>query len=388
MIVHLFNTGVVSGPERLVLPALADARERFMIVNLLETRLTRADGADPLRALSESLGLRYAAVPVEGRWDRAAIRRLSALLEELRPELVHAHVGKASVYLARARRGLNAPPPIVSTHHGVRGLPDWKTRLYELAYRRFFLRSFNRVLCVSTEDFETIRRSGIDAGKLRLHRNGVDGLKIEPARRAEARAKIRAAWLPRETASENLFLFGVVGRLSAEKGHDRLLRVLSRLEKIGAARDWSCLVFGRGEREAALRETAERLGLARRMVWMGYRDDVGRELAGLDLVLSFSKAEGLPINLIEAGWAGTPVMSTLVGGVKDLIPDPSFGVEVAPDEPDAESARRIAELLTEAGRADLAARGRRLQERVAADFSRARWLARLREIYAELGASF
>ncbi len=58
---------------------------------------------------------------------------------------------------------------------------------------------------------------------------------------------------------------------------------------------------------------------------MGYRDDVGRELAGLDLVLSFSKAEGLPINLIEAGWAGTPVMSMLVGGVKDLIPGDSFG---------------------------------------------------------------
>ncbi len=120
---------------------------------------------------------------------------------------------------------------------------------------------------------------------------------------------------------------------------------------------------------------------------MGYRDDVGRELAGLDLLLSFSNAEGLPINLVEAGWAGTPVMSTLVGGVKDLIPDESCGIRIAPDEHVEESANRIAALMSEAGRAGLDARGRRLQERVTAEFSRARWMSRLREIYAELGVA-
>lgn len=388
MIIHLFNTSVLSGPERLVLPALADVPGRFMIVNLLEKRLERPRAGDPLEALSRSLGLRYAAIPVEGRWDRGAIRRLRGLLEAEKPELVHAHVGKASVYLERSVRGMKAAPPIVSTHHGVRGLPDLKTRLYEVVYRRFFLPRFDRVLCVSTEDQETMRRSGIDAGKLRLHLNGVDGLSVEPGRRSAERARIRASWLPAEPAREGLFLFGVVGRLSAEKDHDRLFRVLARVEKAGPPRDWRCLVFGLGGLERTLRKTASSLGLGRRVVWMGYRDDVARELAGLDLLLSFSKAEGLPINLIEAGWAGTPVMSTLVGGVKDLLPDESYGTGVPPGEPVENTAGRISFLLSQAGSEILAAQGGRLRERVASGFSRARWTARLREIYGELGTVF
>jgi glycosyltransferase involved in cell wall biosynthesis len=388
MIVHLFNSSVVSGPERLVLPALADAPGRFMIVNLLEQRLERLREKDPLEALSRSLGLRYAAVPVKGRWDGDAILRLRELLESEKPELVHAHVGKASIYLARSSRGLRAAPPIVSTHHGVRGLPDLKTRLYEILYRRIFLRRFDRVLCVSTEDYETVRRSGVSADKLRIHLNGIDGFRVDSRRRPEESRKSRALWLPREKARDELFLMGVVGRLSAEKDHDRVLRILERLEKSGGRRDWRCLIFGLGDLEHSLRATASRLGLERRIVWMGYRDDVGRELAGLDLLLSFSKAEGLPINLIEAGWAGTPVMSTLVGGVKDLIPDETCGSRVAPDETVEESARRVEALVSESGRATLEAQGRRLQERVSAEFSRARWTARLREIYAELGAAF
>lgn len=188
MIIHLFNSSVVSGPERLVLPALAETHGRFMIVNLRETR-REAPGRDPLEALSRSLRLPYAAIPVAGRWDRAAIGRLRERIAKEKPELVHAHVGKASVYLARAVRGLDAPPRIVSTHHGVRGLPDLKTKAYELAYRRLFLPRFDRVLCVSTEDLETVRRSGVADAKLRLHLNGVDGFLVEPCqRRAEARA--------------------------------------------------------------------------------------------------------------------------------------------------------------------------------------------------------
>ena len=388
MIIHVFNSSLVSGPERLVLPALADHRESFMIVNLLETRLRRPNEPDPLSELSASLGLRYAAVPVAGRWDGGAIRGLRGLIEDAKPELVHAHVGKASIYLAQARRGMRAPPPIVSTHHGVRGLPDMKTRLYEILYRRLFLRSYDRVLCVSTEDYETVRRSGIAAGKLRIHLNGIDGRRIDSSRRSEESAKIRASWLPQETSREKLFLFGVAGRLSVEKDHDRLLRVLAHVEKSRCSTDWRCLVFGLGDLERTLRETARRSGLEHRIVWMGYRDDVGRELAGLDLLLSFSKAEGLPINLIEAGWAGTPVMSTLVGGVNDLIPDQSYGTGVPPSEAVEESARRIMELMSAACRATLDAQGRRLQERVSAEFSRARWTARLREIYAELGVRF
>jgi glycosyltransferase involved in cell wall biosynthesis len=387
MIIHVFNSSIVSGPERLVLPALAGDPGRFMIVNLREDRLERLRTTDPLKELSRSLGLRYAAVPVDRRWDGEAIRRLRDLFETEKPELVHAHADKASVYVSQSVRKMPAPPPTVSTHHGVGCVPDLKIRLIGVLYRYIFLRFFDRVLCVSTADYETVRGSGIGADKLRLHLNGIDGNRVDRSRRSEERGQIRAAWMPQETASEDLFLFGVVARLSPEKDHDRVLRILASLEKSGCRSDWRCLIFGTGALQQPLQEEARRLGLDRRIVWMGYRENVGRELAGLDLLLSFSKAEGLPINLIEAGWAGTPVMSTLIGGVNDLIPDQSCGTGIPRGEPVEESARRISTLLSESGRATLDAQGRRFQERVAAEFSGTRWMARLREIYAELGVT-
>ena len=387
MIIHAFNSSLVSGPERLVLPALAGERGRFMVVNLVEQRLERLREADPLEALSRSLGLPYAAVPVRSRWDGEAMRRLRGLLESVKPELVHAHADKASLYVIQSVRALRPAPPIVSTHHGVRVVHDWKTRLYEIAYRRLFLRFFDRALCVSTEDYETVLASGVGAGRVRLHLNGIDGHAADLDRRSDARRKIRASWLPQENAPENLFLLGVVARLSPEKNHDRLLRTLAHLEKNGCRKDWRLLIFGGGRLERTLKETVLRLGLERRVVWMGYRDDVARELPGLDLLLSFSKAEGLPINLIEAGWAGIPVMSTLVGGVKDLIPDERFGTGVPPGERVEESARRMSTLLSDEGVKTLDAQGRRFQERVSKDFSRTRWMGRLREIYAELGVT-
>ena len=113
----------------------------------------------------------------------------------------------------------------------------------------------------------------------------------------------------------------------------------------------------------------------------------GDEVVGLDLLLSFSKAEGLPINMIEAGWAGTPVMSTDVGGVKDLMPDENYGIIVSPAETPEESARRMQKLLSSEGRLQIREQGKRFQERVIAEFTQEKWKQRLTQIYAELSVN-
>jgi len=389
MIVHLFNSSSVCGPERLVLPALARAGTRCVIVNLLEDRILRLRESDPLHDFAQALNLEYHAVPVRKRWDRQAINQLHQLLHKLSPDLLHAHAIKASFYLLGTRRKSEIHGiPIVSTHHGIHGLPDWKVRLYEFLYRRFVLRRFDRALAVSSADYAFLLKGGLDPRRLRLHLNGIDGQWVGPERRLEAAQQARARWLPKSLDGYRPFLFGVVARLSPEKDHDRLLRVLSCLNQLPCNRDWKCLIFGSGALEHALHQRAAQLGLGGRVLWMGYRNHIAAELPGLDLLLSFSKAEGLPINLIEAGWAGTPVMATVVGGVKDLIPDESYGAGVLPDEPPAETARRMRDALSDKGQAALNAQGKRFQERVAEEFTQDRWSRRLSEIYAELGVMF
>jgi len=389
MIIQLFNSSSVSGPEKLVLPAVANFCDDVAIVNLAEERIERMRRADPIKDYSRSFNLPYHSVTVRSRWDRVAIGSLQRLLDQLHPDLVHVHSVKGATYLLRAiPAGQSHHYPILSTHHGVHGLPDLKTRLYEWFYRKRVLKSYDRVLCVSTADYEDVLRSGISWDRLRLHVNGKDGRRVAIADRPKEAQSVRAQWLPDEARRDALFIFGVVGRLSQEKDHARLLRVLSDLNRLPCERDWRCLIFGLGALEDKLRRQARELDLAQRVVWMGYREDVGDEMAGLDLLLSFSKAEGLPINLIEAGWAGTPVMSTWVGGVRDLIPDDRYGVRVLPDEPSAETAHQLQALLAKKTDDQRKALGARFQERVMNEFSQKTWIRRLEEIYAELNVRF
>src|ERR1700704_1923314 len=105
MIIHLFNSSSVSGPERLVLPALARVRDHVAIINLREERIGRLRESDPLEDYARSLNLDYLDVRVCGHWDYVAVRDLRILLERLDPDLVHAHDVKASAYLLQARQG-------------------------------------------------------------------------------------------------------------------------------------------------------------------------------------------------------------------------------------------------------------------------------------------
>lgn len=390
MILHLFNSSSVSGPERLVLPALTNFKDHFMIVNLREMRIPQLRESDPLGEYSRSLNLGYRHVSVKGRWDRGAVKELQDLVDQLNPDLVHAHDVKASVYLYQSKKSGQTRKPFrtVSTHHGVHGRPDRKTQLYEWLYRRHFLKFFDRVLCVSTADYEFLSRSGIGKDRLRLHLNGLEGRLIDPEFRFQEAQKIRTRWQSGDMSLDNLFLFGVVGRLSTEKDHARILNVLSHLNNLPCERNWRCLIFGSGPLSDLLQQFAQRLGLQQRVLWMGYRQNVGDELAGLDLLLSFSKAEGLPINLIEAGWSGTPVMCTKVGGVRDLIPDESYGNWVLPEESIEKSARRLQRFLSEEGRMKLRNQGRRFQKRVAKEFTQKKWVQQLENIYTELKVGF
>lgn len=389
MIIHLFNSSSVSGPERLVMPALASVRQPVLVINLLEERIKHLRGSDPLGEYAKSLNIMYRDVRVRGRWDFQACRSLQELLKHLRPDLVHAHDVKASTYLLWAcpKKGPSRYS-IVSTHHGVHGRPDWKTRLYERLYRKCILRSFDRVLCVSNSDYKFLLRSGVDRNRLRLHLNGINGRWVDHKNRFHEAQGIRLRWLPQETGRDALFLFGAIGRLSPEKDHGRLLNVLAHLNQMACDRNWKCLIFGTGPLEKTLRERAHRLGLEDRVLWMGYHQNLANDLAGLNLLLSFSKAEGLPINLIEAGWAGTPILCTRVGGIADLIPDERYGQWILPGESTQQSAGRLKECLSDKGEARLLDQGLLFQKLVVEKFTQTQWIEHLEEIYSELNASF
>jgi glycosyltransferase involved in cell wall biosynthesis len=84
------------------------------------------------------------------------------------------------------------------------------------------------------------------------------------------------------------------------------------------------------ERDDLQKRTAE-LGLADRVRFLGWRDDLGAIYAGSDVIALSSINEGTPVCLIEAMAANRAVVSTDVGGVRDVLEDGRLGLIVPPE---------------------------------------------------------
>lgn len=290
---------------------------------------------------AKSFGLETFEIKVRAPLDWSAIRELAESLEKKGPALVHAHDVKASTYLVLATLYLRLCRPasvtwkLVSTHHGIHGRNGAKIRIYELIYRWLVLRAFDAVLCVCSSDRKILIEQGLKPERVFAHLNGVDRPEVTAQARPSRQAEIRGKW-ERDFGIrlEGKKVLGVAARLAGEKNHSLLLKALFRLK--GQNQDWVCICFGVGPLESRLRDMTRSLGLERFVYWGGYRVDLTDEMAGFDCLLSLSLGEGLPVNLLEAGWARTPILATAVDGVLDLLP--SEDVEL--------SSLRLAESLT------------------------------------------
>jgi L-malate glycosyltransferase len=124
-------------------------------------------------------------------------------------------------------------------------------------------------------------------------------------------------------------LIGTLGRLTHGKGVDVLLRALPAVAGVYV------VIAGDGPERQELENLADALGLADRVRFVGWLAEPARFLAGLDVLVVPSRAESLPLVILEAMHTGLPVVATAVGSVPEVIVDGSTGLLVPPDDPDA-----------------------------------------------------
>ncbi len=380
MILHVFNSSVVSGPETLVLPNLAKLSVPVQVIFLAETRLS--SGSEAPIQYAKRLGLETHEIEVESRLDLKAFRSLAECFERLSPSVIHAHDVKASFYSLIAsilcERSRTKRWSLISTHHGVRGRSGFRSRAYEAFYSRIVLPKFDRVLTVCSSDRKLLLKRGLDKERVISHLNGVD--------RNEASTicydQLRESW----GIESNSTLIGVVGRLAPEKGLLRALKIFALLNsEHPALPKWNVVFLGEGRMRSKLEKQIKVLGLQNRVKLLGYRRDAAEEMVALDLLFSLSPAEGLPIALVEAGAAKIPVFSTAVDGINDLIPNPQYGFTVSPNDSDRTIASALAQAINH--KTDRLTRAARFNLHTKEVFSGQRWRSELLSIYANLPAN-
>ena len=132
--------------------------------------------------------------------------------------------------------------------------------------------------------------------------------------------------------------FACVGRLSPpHKGQDILLEVLA--QQTWRERNWSLHLYGDGPMRVGIERLAQRLGLAERVVFAGFRP-VEEIWAANHVLLMPSRREGLPLTMVEAMLCGRPVIATDVAGHREIIEDDVTGFLA-----DAPSTRSFAEAM-------------------------------------------
>ena len=161
------------------------------------------------------------------------------------------------------------------------------------------------------------------------------------------------------------------------KGVDVLLEACAQLEE-----PYVLDVCGDGDARGELERRAARLGV--HATFHGRVDDVAQRLAAAHLFVLPSRAENLPVSILEAMAVALPVVATRVGGIPELVDDPATGRVVPPDDP-----RAMAAAIAEFARDDFlrVSCGRAGAERARKHFDAHDVAGRLVDLYRELCAS-
>jgi glycosyltransferase involved in cell wall biosynthesis len=247
--------------------------------------------------------------------------------------LLYANSQKA--FVAAAFATLRGAPPLVWHLRDLLGAPHFG-RINTMAVVRLANARAVRVIANSQATANAFVTHGGARGKVRVVHNGIDAAPFDAVSPAAA-SELRARHAP--SAGQVLAVFG---RVSPWKGQDAAIRALAMLPVdthlwiIGAP------LFGEEAWARDLQRLAAELGLASRVWFAGFRDDIPVLMKAADIVVHASTLpEPFGRVLVEGMLAGRPVIATSAGGVPEIVRDGVTGLLVPPDDASALAAAAL-----------------------------------------------
>lgn len=359
-VAHLIETDGPGGAER-VLAYLATGLQAAGARNVA---FLPADREGWLSRELQRSGVAIEYVRLERPVSRAFARSLEAGFRRHGIDLAHSHEFTMAVYGAWAawRAGI---PHVITMHGG----SYYAARLRRRVALRAAIALSQRTVTVSSAVAVRLARDlCLRRSRITVVPNGVHCIRPE---RSTLREELRLDRGDRLLVS--------VGNLYPVKGHRHLIDALALLS--GGHPTLHLAIAGRGALADELCARAREHGLADRLHLLGLRSDVAAVLAAADVFVLPSLSEGLPLALLEAMFAGRPIVATDVGEVAVALAGGEAGLLVEPGDP-AALASALDRLLRDP------AQGRELGERAArraaAEYDVSRMVRRYVAVYEEV----
>ena len=286
-----------------------------------ERNETLAYRGDMHKQVKKSIGKAFLFYSFLRKWKRATKK----LVQEINPDIVHAHWLIPGGYVTR--KALGKEPPLFMSMHGTDVFLIDKMRIAQRLAKKA-IHSAHNLHFVSEELRSIVERRYGDVGGRDFVLPMVFGLE----------SFSRAASKPRETKR---ILF--VGRLMEVKGVDVLIKAFSKFLENDSLSDYALDIVGDGPELDSLLHLARQEQIEEKIVFHGskQRNEIADFYANADLFVLPSKTtalgekEGLGLVVLEAMMSGVPVIGTDCGGIKETIEHGKTGIIVAENDVDA-----------------------------------------------------
>lgn len=246
-----------------------------------------------------------------------AVRELKDVLKREKYDIIHCHTPMGGV-VARvaAKKSRKDGTRVIYTAHGFHfydGAPihNW---LMFYPVEKYLAKYTDTLITINMEDYERAKKKFCKRCRDIQYVSGVgvDEKKFEKKLSAKERKEIRESL----GLEENDKVLICVGRLDKNKNQGFLIDVM----KILVEKDSRChlLLVGVDELGGKYQKKVKEMKLENNVHFLGFRDDITNLLQISDIVLSASGREGLPLNLVEASFAGVPIVATDCRGNRDI----------------------------------------------------------------------
>jgi len=270
----------------------------------------------PFARLVQQEDIACRAVPIAGDVDIPAIWRIRRIIVQEQPDIVHIHSRRGGDTLG-ALAGHSARFPMVLSRRVDN--PESRVAL------RYKYPLFEHIIAISGKIREILLAYGLDPERVTCVRDAVDFHHFQGPR--------DDSWRAAYSLGPHHRLIGMMAQFIPRKGHRFLLQAFSHLH--ARFPKLRIVLFGKGPLKRDIERQANRLGIADKIVFAGFREDMPRLLPSLEVVAHPALREGLGVSLLQASSAGVPVVASNVGGIPEAIIDNVNGLLVPAADPAA-----------------------------------------------------
>lgn len=322
-IINRFNIGGITYNVSYLSKYLAPEFETMLVGGPEE------EGEDSSIFIPESLGLKPIVLKqfqreINLKADYAAYKEIKKIIKEFKPDIVHTHASKAGA-IGRLAAISCKVPVIIHTFHG-HVFHSYFGKLKTIFYifiERYLAKKSTAIVAISHIQKQELSETFYIApeNKIYVVPLGFD-LKKFTLNKDQNRKEFREKY----NLTKNQIAIGIIGRLAPIKNHDLFIESIAFLKDTNFL-NFKAFVIGDGETKQKIKETCIKNNVSYSenprdevdVIFTSWITNIEFALHGLDIIALTSLNEGTPVSIIEAQAAGKFVVSTNVGGIKDVL---------------------------------------------------------------------